>query len=267
MKDMLIQARDGLVDSIVTIAPRALVALAILLVGLIVSSITESLLRRLLKRDGSQALLERMGLTGMLRKMGDTRGAAYWIHRSVYFLVLALFLRSVVSTLGLDILSDAVGTVLRFSPRVLAAVVILVVGLFASRVVASVVSAVGKSAEIPLAMILARIAAAVVIAIAGMMAIGQLGIEAAILQILATAIAAGLALGLALTFGLGTRDVSRNIMAGFYARRTYRPGSRIEVGDVKGEVIEVTPVQLFIKVKGGVVGVPNSTILDRSIKS
>ena len=71
---------------------------------------------------------------------------------------------------------------------------------------------------------------------------------------------------LGLAFGLGSRDVTRNILAGFYARKTFDLGKEIEIRGERGELKSITPTQTLFQQGDRVVAVANSVFLEEVVK-
>ena len=100
----------------------------------------------------------------------------------------------------------------------------------------------------------------------GIMAVSQLKIDTEIIRVVTTAILAGMALSFGLAFGLGSRDVVRNIIAGHYARKTFQLGREMEVRGERGELVSITPTQTLLQHEGRTVAVSNSVFLDEVVK-
>ena len=73
--------------------------------------------------------------------------------------------------------------------------------------------------------------------------------------------------GIALTFGLGTRDTTRNLIAGFYARRMFGAGDDLELAGERGTLRSISATQTVLDSGGVTVAVPNSTFLDQVVRS
>ena len=100
----------------------------------------------------------------------------------------------------------------------------------------------------------------------GIMAVTQLQIDTEIIRVVTSAVLAGMALAFGLAFGLGSRDITRNILAGFYARKTFDIGRDLEVLGEKGELLTITPTQTLLQQGDRVVAVSNSVFLDEVVK-
>jgi small-conductance mechanosensitive channel len=76
----------------------------------------------------------------------------------------------------------------------------------------------------------------------------------------------GLALAFGLSVGLGTRDITRNVLAGFYARKIFSPGDTLEIRGERGVLKAITATQTLIEQASGLVSVANSAFLDETIR-
>ena len=104
-----------------------------------------------------------------------------------------------------------------------------------------------------------------VLFVAAIMAITQLGIDTAMIRTVVVIGLAGLSVGLALSFGLGSRETTRNLMAGFYARKLFRMGDEIAVGEVRGRLTAITATKTLIEVDGRSVAVSNSRLAEEAV--
>ena len=60
--------------------------------------------------------------------------------------------------------------------------------------------------------------------------------------------------------------MTRNLVAGLYARKLFRVGEELEVGGEKGILTSITPIQTLIERGDQVVAIPNSVFLDKVVK-
>ncbi|UCF68589.1 MAG: mechanosensitive ion channel [Acidobacteriota bacterium] len=69
-----------------------------------------------------------------------------------------------------------------------------------------------------------------------------------------------------MSFGLGTRDIKRNIIAGFYAKKIFRVGDAVEIRGERGGLKAISAVQTVDEVEDRTVAVANSVFLDETVK-
>lgn len=84
-------------------------------------------------------------------------------------------------------------------------------------------------------------------AIAAIMVVAQLDISPQILTVLAVIAVGGAVLGLALAFGLGSREAARDISAGRYVAATYVVGQHVRVAGAEGEIIALESACAVLK--------------------
>ena len=94
----------------------------------------------------------------------------------------------------------------------------------------------------------------------------QLQIDTDIIRSVVLVLLAGVSLALALSFGLGTRDITRNLVAGFYARKLFRPGEKITIGEQTGTLLGISPLQVLVEIDDQMTTIPNSVFLDSAVR-
>jgi Mechanosensitive ion channel len=95
-----------------------------------------------------------------------------------------------------------------------------------------------------------------------MMAVAQLKIDTEIVRIITSFVLGGAALAFGISFGFGTRDIVRNITAGFYARKILTVGKPLEVSGQQGVLVAITATHAILRQDGVETAVSNSTFLD-----
>ena len=168
--------------------------------------------------------------------------------------------------MGLNAISDAIASFMNYVPNLVAALLILVLGTAAAQFAGRAVSEAASNSGIEFASSLGSLVSGVLVFVLGIMAIAQLQIDTEIIRVVTTALLAGLALAFGLAFGLGSREVTRNMIAGFYARKVFELGRDIEIQGERGELRSITPTQTLIQQGDRLVAVANSSFLDGVVK-
>jgi len=99
-----------------------------------------------------------------------------------------------------------------------------------------------------------------------MMAIAQLKIDTDMGRIVTSFILGGAAVAFGLSFGMGTRDIIRNMVAGFYARKFLEVGKNLEIAGQRGVLRAITATHAILESEGQDISVSNSTFLDQVSK-
>ena len=61
-----------------------------------------------------------------------------------------------------------------------------------------------------------------------------------------------------MAFGLGARTAVSNILASYYLQKTYTPGHNVRIGEIEGEIIQITPTAVVLATPEGRTLVPPS---------
>lgn len=199
-------------DTMVEFLPLLVGALVLLLVGYIVAKILEWVVRKLLTAAHFDAALLKSPAGSMVERVFES--PTYFTSRLTFWLVFLGAVSLAVSALEIDALNNFMAAVYNYLPHVVAAVVIFLVASAASAGVVTLINRVlGRS---PLARTASTVAPALIMSVAVFMILNELMIAPEIVMITYTAIIGAVALGLALAFGLGGRDVASRLLEQAY---------------------------------------------------
>lgn len=247
-------------QTIVTILPRAAVAVGLLLMGWILGRILRWLTVRLVKRvsriRGGRAVDQAVQTSGVERM------ASTVVSRIVFWIVFVFFAALAGDVLGLTVASNWLGVLVGYLPSVLAAVLIVVAGLVLSNLARDAIAAAfetaGVSGRIP-----GQVGRYTILLLAGVVALDQIGIDSTLL-ILAVCILLGAIMGsAALAVGLGARAEAANVIALYYLSRSYSVGQRIRIGDIEGRIAELRSNGVVIETDEDRVMVPAKEFSER----
>ena len=266
IREQLVATYQGVVDSIIAWTPRVLLAVLLLISALVVAKVVEKILRSIMVRLRFDAMIEKVGIDQAIQRLGMRESLNVVIPRIVYYLLLFLFARTAADSMGLTAISNAIGSFMAYLPNIVAALLILILGSAAAQFAGRAVAEAAGNSGIEFASSLGGVVSGMLLFVLGIMAVSQLQIDTEIIRVVTMAVLAGMALAFGLTFGLGSRDVTRNILAGFYARKTFDIGREMEVRGEKGELKSITPTQTLLQQDDRVVAVANSVFLEEVVK-
>jgi uncharacterized membrane protein YjjB (DUF3815 family) len=201
-------------DEFATWAPRLLGFLAVLIIGYIIAKVVAGVVRR---------LLQGAGLDGRLRegRVGEwisraTTSPSHLLGRIVFWLLFIGAISIAVSVLGVEALEDLVAAVWGYVPNLIAALLIFLVAAAIAAAVGTLVSR--TMGETTTGKVIGTVVPALIMAIAGFMILDQLEIAETIVTITYAALMGAIALGMALAFGLGGRDVAARMLDDAYKK-------------------------------------------------
>ncbi len=266
IREQLVMTYQGVVDSLIAWTPTVLLSLFLLVSALVVAKIVERVLKSVMVRLRFDALVEKVGIDQAIQKLGMRESLNVVIPRIVYYLLLFLFARTAADAMGLAAISSAIGSFMAYLPNIISALLILILGSAGAQFAGKAVAEAAGNSGIEFASSLGGVVSGLLLLVLGIMAVGQLQIDTEILRLVTTAVLVGMALAFGLSFGLGSRDVTRNILAGFYARKTFAIGQEMEVRGERGKLKSITPTQTLLQQGDRVVAVANSVYLEEVVK-
>ncbi|HZN89222.1 MAG TPA: hypothetical protein VFB44_09625 [Thermoleophilaceae bacterium] len=203
-------------DDLIGFLPRLVGFLIILLVGYLIAKVLQKVITVALEKIGTdRALTAGASGTYVERVMPDASPSRV-IGKVVFWFVLLGALSIAITSLGINALNDFLTDVFGYLPNVVAAILIFVVaGALASWLGRAASNLLGDS---PTGKLVATALPILVMAVAVFMILNQLRIATDIVTITYAALLGAVALGMALAFGLGGRDVASRMLEDAYAR-------------------------------------------------
>jgi small-conductance mechanosensitive channel len=95
------------------------------------------------------------------------------------------------------------------------------------------------------------------------MAVSQLKVDTEMLRLVTAIVLAAGALAFGISFGFGARDIVRNILAGFYARKFLQVGKPVEIAGQQGTLRAITARHAILDFDVRSITVSNATFLDQ----
>jgi hypothetical protein len=207
---------QGAFDSLGTFLPKLICALVILLVGFIIAKVVSKVVARALSGVGADKALSSSSAGAYRDEYLPGMEPSGLIGRMVFWFVFGLAILTAVSALGIQALSDAVASITGYLPNVIAAILILLVAIVVAGAVGALVQRVMGGTM--LGKMVQTVVPVLVITIALFMALVQLKIATQIVVATYVLVLGAIALGFALAFGLGGRDVAGKMLAGAYEK-------------------------------------------------
>jgi flagellar biosynthesis protein FliQ len=269
-RDALVASFQEAFTQIIAVTPKIVGMVLILVVGYFVARLLDKFVTALAQSLGLEKAAERSGLAASMNHVGINRSIPWILGRVVFWLTLCVFLSAAFNVLGLDAVSSTMDQIVAFIPKLLVATVVVVVGLLLASFLRGVVATSADRVGISYADTLANGCYYLVALITFMAAFDKLGIQFGLLKELILIASGALALGFALAFGLGGREVMAGILAGYYTRQRLQTGDFVRVGSMSGTVREVGAVATVIETEeDGLINrhsVPNTKMLAEAVR-
>ena len=203
---------DAFVTKIAVFLPNLLFAVAIILVGWVLCNIIKRIVVRLLRLCHFDTLAERAGIRQALERGGIKQNASDIVGLLVFWFLFLIAIVTTLETLNLSGATDTLHTIYLYIPKIVAALVVLILGLYFANFLETVTRTSCANAGLQQAGSIGRAAyiGTVIFVVAGIFEILDIASEIVIWAFIL--VFGALCLALALAFGLGGRDVAARFL-------------------------------------------------------
>ncbi|HEX6320319.1 MAG TPA: hypothetical protein VFZ84_15805 [Burkholderiales bacterium] len=217
--DMLLEPIRVFLRQVGDLLPRLFLALLILIIGWLVAKAVRFAIVRGLRAVNFHVVTERAGLDGFLRDGGIESDTTEILGVLVYWLVILGALVIGFNTLGLAYVTDLLGRIILFVPKVMVALLILAFGAYFARFLGNAITAYCRNVHIQDAELLGRLAQYAIVTFVVLIALDQVNIGGDIVRQSFLIVLAGLVFALALAFGIGGKDWAAELLERWWPRR------------------------------------------------
>ena len=212
-----------------SVIPALLGAGIIFFTGYFVARQIERWLDAWLSRMDFNQMAEAGGLREAVDRTGARLDPVHAVGKLAFWLVMLVVVMLVSAALGRESINEMFGIMIAFIPTLLAAIVVIVLGMVIGEFLRGLILASAGSVEgVPT---LANVAKGAVVVVAVFMALEQVGVAQEIVVSAFTVVLGALALAFGLAFGLGNTALAGEIVRKWYERRSEIRDRRSENAD------------------------------------
>jgi len=205
------QAGTNFVESLSVFVPPMVTKLAIIIVGWLIAMLLRTMVRAVAGWLRINVAAERFGVTPLL-KTADLPPADVLLGAIVFWLVWLGFLLSGIDVLGFTSLQGLLASFWAFVPRLLLAVVILIIGFVVANFAWRATLLAAVNGRVPSPRLLSGAVRWLILILTGAMALEQIAVARTVV-LTAFAIAFGaLSLAVAIAFGIGGGGIAKRIL-------------------------------------------------------
>jgi small-conductance mechanosensitive channel len=198
--------------------PQLIGAIVILIIGYIVAKVLQAVVGRVLQAIGFDGWTEKGGIKQFFDRAETNQTPHSILGKLVFWFVFIIALTMAADALGIPQVSAVLAQLIAFIPSIIAAILILILAALLANFVSGIVrGATGSN-------VLASVAQYAIIVYAVFAALTQLGIAVQLTANTFLIVLGAVALAAAIAFGLGSREVARDIVEKAYERRDEAQG-------------------------------------------
>jgi hypothetical protein len=237
---------NTLIAQFVDFVPRLVGCIIILIIGYIVARTVRVIISKVLSQIGFDRIGDKLNEIAIIKQLKTDIKLSGIVATVLYYYILLIFLTFATDKLGVSTITNMVMSLVTFIPKLIAGAIMLQIGVMLSDAIKTAIVALCKSFNISSAKLIGNIAFIFFLIITLITALGQIGIETALLESSFILIIGGVIGAFALGYGIASKDVLANIISSFYSRKNYREGQLIKIEDVKGVITKIDNTSVTI---------------------
>lgn len=250
LKDILIETFSKLIEQFSTFTSNLISAIVILLVGWIIAKTTSLIIKNVLSKLGIDKIGDKIKEIEAIKKFNLDFKLSKVVSLIVYIFILLFLSVSAADKLGVPAISSMFLTLVNFIPKVIVASVMTLLGLFLSDLARNFVVSLCKSFNIASGKLIGMGVFFFLLFITVILALGQAGINTALLESSFNIIIGGMVFAFSIGYGLASKDILLNIMSSFYSKNKFSEGQVIEISGVKGKILKIDNTSLILDTNG-----------------
>ena len=204
--NMLFEPARAFLVQIGAFLPRLGLAVLVLVAGWLLAKAVRFAIERGLRAINFNVLTERSGMDGFLQQGGMKGDTTSLFGVLAYWLVILAALIIAFNGLGLTYITDLLGRVVLFVPKVIVALLVIAFGSYFARFVGNAVITYCKNVDIQDADFLGKLAQYAIMAFVVLIALDQIEVGGEIVRQTFLIVLAGIVFALSLAFGIGGKD-------------------------------------------------------------
>lgn len=246
IQEILFQTFQKLLEQLFLFTPKVLGAIILLILGIIIAKIVTNILQKGLEKTGFDKLGDKLNTIEIIQRFGSIK-LSKLVSKTLYYFILLVFTTAATETLGMEVLTNMVTSLVNLIPKLIASALMLLAGVMIADALKNSVINICKSLKIDSGKLLGNIVFFFFLIIALIAALKQAGIETSLLESSFNLIIGGIILAFAVGYGMASKDVLANILSNFYSKNKFKEGQIVVLDGVKGEIVTIDTTTITLK--------------------
>lgn len=264
--EILINTFQTLITQFINFVPKFIGAAVVLGIGILVAKMLAAVVQRVLKSAGFDRFGDKLNEIDLIRQLQTEIKLSEIVAKVLYYFVLLVFITAATETLGIAAITGMVTSLVNFIPKLIAAAIMLQVGVLVADVLKQGVVSLCASFGISSGRLLGMVVFFFFLVITIISALGQAGINTELLESSFNLLIGGVFLAFAVGYGLASRDVMANILSSFYSKNKFKEGQTIRLEGITGRIISVDSTSLTLQTGESTTTIPMQMLQTKTVE-
>ncbi|MFT4660574.1 MAG: hypothetical protein ACI8XB_000842 [Patiriisocius sp.] len=266
LKNAVNNSITGLFDMMSNALPGIIGAIVVLIVFWIIAKIIKWIVKNILKKAQIDTLSEKMELDLILKKAGIKSKLSAFLSGLLYWLILLFGIIVASEIIGIPTFTLGVATIVGYLPKLAAAFIIFLLGIFISDMVKNMVLSATASIGLSGGKVIANIIYYVLLIFISITALNQTGIDTGIITSNLTLIFGSMLVAFAISYGFASKEILTNVLSSFYGKDRFKVGMTIKINGTTGTIIKIDSLSVTLKTKENTKIIPVKNLVTEEIE-
>ena len=265
-KDIAMESLTTMWLEISKIFPNIIGALFVLIIGFFMTKLIVKIIKKVLKLAKVSKLDEKINEIEIVEGKNLNFDTIKVVSSFIKWLMYIMLIIIASDIMNLKIISEQIGELLSYLPKLLTALVIFMIGLLFANFVKNGLKSLFESMDMSGGKAISQVVFFLLLIFITITALNQAGIDTEIISNNINMIIAAFLLAFAIAFGLGAREIVGKLLKTFYARKTYEVGQEITFNDESYIIDTVQSISIILKNSKGKLIVPIDDLIENQVQ-
>lgn len=251
---------------ILNFLPQLLKGLLFIIIGWLFIKFVLYLAKKALKLTNVDNLPEKLKLDEVFGKDAVKIKPSKLIINTLKWILIVIFIMIFSELLGLKIVLKQIGDLISYLPKLISALAIFIVGVYLASVVRKTILTSFASLNLTGGNLVGNIIFYAISIIIGVTALNQAGINTDLITNNLSIIFASILGVCIISFGIGSTDIIKRLLFGYYSRKNLQIGDSIKTKDFEGIIESIDNISVILKNKDKTIIIPIKEIVDNKIE-
>lgn len=263
--DLDLSFLQNLWTSFVDFLPQLLKGLAFFILGWIFIKVVLYIIKKALGFTNIDSLPEKLNVSEIFGESSIKIEPTKIIVTAIKWILILIFIIVGSELLGLKMVSEQLSNLIAYLPKLISGLVIFAIGVYIANIARKAISAMFSSLELTGGNLVGSIVFYLIAIIASVTALNQAGVNTDLITNNLSIIFASILFSFAVAFGLGSRDIIKRLLFGYYSRKNLQVGNKIKTNEFEGVIESIDSISVVLSSEGKTTIIPIKEIVDNKI--
>mgnify|MGYP000533664047 FL=1 len=246
--------------------PQLLKGLAFLIIGWLFIKFVLYIIKKALGLTNIDTLPEKLNVDEIFGNSSLKIQPTKVIVTAIKWILIFVFIIVASELLGLKMVSEQLSNLIGYLPKLISALLIFAVGIYLANVIKKTVSGMFSSLELTGGNLVGNIIFYIIAVIVSVTALNQAGINTDLITNNLSIIFASILAAFTISFGLGSRDIIKRLLFGYYSRKNLQVGNKIKTENYEGIIESIDNISVILRTEHKTIIIPIKEIVDNRIE-